>query len=371
MQYSLGNNIPQGGIIGYQAPQTLANANLVPQRKNEFEIGLDLNLFQNILDLSFTYYNSNTNNQIVDIAVAPSTGFFRNTVNAGSINNSGIELDLNISPFKTLNSKFNWDIGVVFNKNVQKLTSLTGDLEEYQLESGWSGLTLRAPLDEPFAMYGTAFRKNENGDYIINASTGLKEVESGQKLGNIAPDWTMGINNSFTYKGFNLNFLLDIKQGGVLFSGTTASLRSRGLAIETLENRGETFIDTGVNEIIADDGSVSYVENTTAVASQEDYWGNQASTSNTEGNVFDASYVKLREVALSYSLPSKFLENTFFSNIQFGIEGRNLWIIKDHVPHIDPEVNFFGSGGPGAGATVEFASAPSTRSIGFNLKLNF
>ena len=369
VQYSLSNNVPQGGIIGFQAPRTLPNANLKPQRKKEFEVGLDLKLFRNIVDLKFTYYNSDTKDQLINVDVPRSTGFFRKAVNAGSVNNAGIEVDLNISPLKTLNTDLKWDIGVIFNKNTQKVESLAEGLQEFQLQSGWSGLTIKAAPGEEFGLYGTAFKTNDQGQYIINKATGLKEVVANQRLGNTAPDWTMGINNSLNYKGFNLSFLVDIKEGGTLFSGTTASLRGAGLAQETLANRGESFVDTGVNEITATDGTVTYETNTTAVQNQEEYWGNQSSTSNTEGNIFDASYIKLREVALSYSLPSKYLEDKFFTGIRFGVEARNLWIIQDHVPHIDPEVNFFGTGGPGA--TVEFASVPSVKSVGFNVRLTF
>ncbi|RLK06663.1 SusC/RagA family TonB-linked outer membrane protein [Tenacibaculum discolor] len=369
VQYSLSNNIPQGGIIGFQAPRTLPNANLKPQRKKEYEVGLDLRLFRNIVDLKFTYYNSDTEDQLIAVDVPLSTGFFRKSVNAGSVNNSGIELDLNISPLKTLNTDLKWDIGVTFNKNKQKVESLAEGLQEFQLQSGWSGLTIKASPGEEFGLYGTAFKRNDEGEYIINKATGLKEVVANQRLGNTAPDWTMGINNSFNYKGFNLSFLVDIKEGGTLFSGTSASLRSSGLAYETLTNRGESFVDAGVNEVTAPDGTVTYEENTTPVQNQEEYWGNESATSNTEGNIFDASYIKLREVALSYSLPSKFLEDKFFTGIRFGVEARNLWIIQDHVPHIDPEVNFFGTGGPAA--TVEFASVPSIKSVGFNVKLTF
>ncbi len=368
VQYSLNNNIPQGGIIGFQAPRILPNAELKPQRKKEYEFGLDLRLFKNIVDFKFTYYNSNTEDQLINIDVPLSTGFYEKAINAGVVNNKGIEIDLNISPFRNISENFRWDIGVTFNKNKQKVKSLIEGLNEFQLQSGWSGLTIKAAPGEEFGLYGTAFRKDDDGNYIINADTGLKEVESSQRLGNISPEWTAGINNSFSYKGLNLSFLIDIKEGGTLYSGTTAALRSSGLVAETLANRGETFIDTGVNEV-NDNGNISYTTNTTPVKSQEDYWGNQSAVANTQGNIFDASYVKLREVALSYTIPRKLIENTGFSNIRFGIEGRNLWIIEDHVPHIDPEVNFFGAGGPPA--TIEFNSVPSIKSIGFNVQLTF
>ncbi|NJX14789.1 SusC/RagA family TonB-linked outer membrane protein [Tamlana crocina] len=369
VQFSLSNTLPQGGIIGFEAPRTLPNANLKPQRKKEYEVGLDLRLFQNILDIGFTYYNSDTSDQLINIDVPLSTGFFRKTLNAGVVNNTGIELDVNISPFKNMETNFSWDLGVVFNQNTQKVTSLVEGVDEFQLQSGWSGLTIKASPGQEFGLYGTRFKKNEDGDYIINASTGLKEVETAKRLGNVAPDWTMGINNSFRIKNFGFGFLIDVKQGGTLYSGTTAVLRGSGLVAETLANRGETFIDTGVNEVTDNGGNVTYVENTTPVQNMEEYWGHQSATSNTEGNIFDASYIKLREVNFFYNVPSKLIERTGLSSLRFGVEARNLWIIDDHVPHIDPEVNFFGTGGPAA--TVEFSSVPSVKSVGFNVNLTF
>lgn len=369
VQFSLSNNLPQGGIIGYEAPRVLPNADLKPQRKKEFELGFDLRLFKNIATVGFTYYNSNTSDQLIDIAVPESTGFFNKTLNAGVVNNKGVELDVNISPFINSKTDLKWDLGIVFNQNQQTVTSLVEGLDEFQLESGWSGLTIKAAPGEEFGLYGTKFQTNEDGEYIINADTGLKEVETNQRLGNTAPDWTMGINNSFTYKNFGLGFLLDIKHGGTLYSGTTATLRAAGLAKETLANRGETYIDAGVNKITAQDGSVTYTENTTPVVSMEEYWSHQSATSNTEGNIFDASYVKLREVSFYYNVPSKLLARTGITSLKLGVEARNLWIIDDNVPHIDPEVNFFGAGGPGA--TVEFASVPSVKSLGFNVNLTF
>ena len=178
------------------------------------------------------------------------------------------------------------------------------------------------------------------------------------------PDFTMGINNTFTYKGVTLSFLIDIRHGGSLYSETVANLRSSGLAAETIAHREDaSFIEPGV--ILQDDGT--YRPNDVPVKSMQDYWQHISNSSNNEGNIYNASFVKLREVQLSYSFPRKWFKSFFVKSLDLGFEARNLWIIKDHVPHIDPEANFFGPSQIGGG--VEFNSIPSTRSFGFNVRL--
>ena len=177
----------------------------------------------------------------------------------------------------------------------------------------------------------------------------------------------LGINNSFSFKGFNLSFLVDIRQGGSIYSNTAATVRSTGLGIETLGNREQIFIDKGVS--VDDDGKST--PNTVPVQSMQDFWAQNFQTQNTEANIFDASYVKLRELRLSYSLPPKIFNRglKFVKGVELGLEGRNLWIIHDNVPHIDPEVNFFANSAVGEG--VEFNSVPSTRTLGFNVRFKF
>ena len=178
----------------------------------------------------------------------------------------------------------------------------------------------------------------------------------------------MGISNNFSYKGISLGFLVDIRQGGVFYSGTVAALRSSGMVVETEANRGGSFIDKGVNAVTAN-GQTTYVPNNTPVQSMQDFWARYSATSNTEGNVFDASYAKLRSVNLSYVFPKNVILKNIIRSLELGLEGRNLWLIKSFVPHVDPEMNFFGNGSNGDG--VEFNSFPTTRSLGVNLKIKF
>ena len=365
-QYGLGGTFPFGDIAtAFTVPRVIPSANLKPQNQRSFEIGTNLKFFKNRAYIDFTYYNVLTSNQIISLDIPLSTGYFAKKVNLGAIANKGIELAVGVTPVKTRN--IDWTVDVNFAKNeqiVEKLVEEKPDLI-YNLASGWSGLQTQARKGETFGLYGTKWKRNPDGEFIINKNTGLREVETGKFIGNIYPDWTMGINNSFTFYGVNLGFLVDIRQGGVMFSSTAASVRASGRAVETLENRDRIFIDKGV----IDNGDGTYRPNDVPVQSMQDFWGWYSSVSNTEGSVFDASYVKLREVRLSYTLPASWIKGLALQRAELGLEGRNLWIIKSHVPHIDPEANMFGTNS--VAEAIEFNSVPSTKSIGFNARLTF
>jgi TonB-linked SusC/RagA family outer membrane protein len=366
VQYSQSGTFPHAGIgTAFTVPRIFPNPNLKPQNQRSFEIGSNMKFLGNRLTVDFTYYDMLTSDQIISLDVPLSTGYFSKKVNIGAVSNKGIEVSLGIVPIKT--KDFTWNLDVNFSKNKQVVEELVKDKPDliYNLASGWAGLQIQAKAGESFGLYGTKWKRNADGEFIINANTGLREIETGKFIGSIYPDWTMGIANSFNYKGFNLSFLIDIRQGGVIYSSTAASLRSGGLAKETLANRGSIFIDKGV---IAN-GDGTYRANDIPVQSMQDFWGQYSASANTEGSVFDASYIKLREISFSYSLPSKLVKKLNIQGVEFGVEARNLWIIKDHVPHIDPESNMYGSNSAAEG--VEFNGVPSTKSIGFNLKLKF
>ncbi|GAA4803986.1 SusC/RagA family TonB-linked outer membrane protein [Olivibacter ginsenosidimutans] len=366
LQYvsSSANIFPIGNITtAFTGPRILPNDQLKPQRQFSHEFGADLKFLDNRIGLDFTYYNTITKDNLIPIDVAISTGYFSKYVNAGSIRNTGFEVALNLVPVRT--TDFSWSITGNFSRNKQRVVELIEGVNLYSVASGWSGLQIQAEVGESLGLYGTAFLRDEaTGQYLIDGESGLKIAGDVKRFGSIYPDWMLGINNEFRYKGFTLSGLIDIRHGGVFYSGTVSDLRASGMAFETGGDR-TPIVDKGLVE----QGDGSLVENTTPVKSMQDYWGNQAKSDNTEGNVFDASYVKLREVMLSYSLPAKLFKRNIIKGAQIGLEARNVWLIKSHVPHVDPELNFFGAGSVGEG--VEFNSMPSTRSIGFNVRLSF
>lgn len=361
------NVFPFGPITtAFTGPKTLPLENLKPQKINTFEIGTDLSFLDNRIGLNFTYYNTVTKQQIVRITVPTSTGYFANNTNIGQVRNKGIEAALNLVPVRS--KSFTWSVDVNFAKNKQVVEELYPGLETYNMSSGWSNLNISAHKGETFGLYGNGWLRDDDGNIVINPQNGLRKVTQNVRLGDIYPDWTMGVNNNFNYKGFGLSFLVDIRQGGVMYSGTVANLRTLGLAEETAVNREGRFVDKGV--IVGADGKST--PNTIPVQSMQDFWTQFAATGNTEGNVFDASFVKLREIRFSYALPGKLLGNQkTVKGIELGLEARNVWIIKSHVPHIDPELNFFGASSSVVGEGVEFNSVPSTRSWGVNLRASF
>ena len=175
----------------------------------------------------------------------------------------------------------------------------------------------------------------------------------------------MGIGNTFSYKGLSLSFLLDIRYGGVMYSGTVQQLRTSGLAEETLGNDRAEIIDKG---FVYKDGQNTGEKNTKAITPYQ-FWNTNYDKSITEANVFDATFIKLREIVLAYQMPKKWFEHCFIGSLSVGFEARNLWLIKSNVPHIDPEASIFGPSSVGPG--IEYAGIPSTRSYGFNIKLTF
>ena len=356
-----GGKFPHGGLLGYAIPGRYPDPNLKPQNQSAFEIGADLRLFNGRITIDATYYRNMTTNNIADIDAPNSTGYFYFKKNAGKILNKGVELMVGLTP---VHNQVKWDINLNFAANRQTVKELDPSVDMLNLTSGWSGLQVKAAVGEPFSLYGVGWERDPDGNILINASNGSRLTSStAVNLGKIAPDWTLGIGNTLSFKGLSLGFLIDIRQGGVMYSGTVSNLRTSGQAKETLLNDRMPIIDQGV--VQQADGT--YIPNTTLIKPY-DYWQNYK-VGNTEANIFDASYVKLRELTLNYNLPGKWFDKCFIKKVSVGIEGRNLWIIKSHVPHIDPEMSFFSPGE--VGSSVEFASIPTTRSFGFNLKFDF
>jgi TonB-linked SusC/RagA family outer membrane protein len=351
------NNTGFGNQAGL--PNTQFNPNLKAETVTGVEFGLDARMFKNRLRFSATYYNQESKDLLVPIQVSASTGFTSIWDNVADMKNDGVEIQLGGTVIKK--DDFTLDIDLNWAKNNNEVTSL-GELDSYILGGQW-GVTLQARPGQPYGtLVGRDFQRTPDGQVVY--SNGLPVIDSSQKeIGNIAPDWTGGANFSMRYKDFSLSFLIDAKMGGDVHSMTYAWGRYAGTLSETLIGRETGLVGNGVMS----DGNGGFVTNNVVVAAKA---FNQASYSNSieSSSIFDASYVKLRQVSIGYSLPSRFLDKTAVQGVKLSIVGRNLAILYKNAPHIDPETGFSSSNG---NQGQEFGQYPSARNIGFNLNIKF
>jgi len=348
------------------------NPDLKPETTTSTELGTELAFLKNRVRLDLSLYDINSINQILSVDVSPSTGYKKQLVNAGKINNKGLEIQLGVTPLKK--EDFQWDINVNFATNKSKVVELdeAGLLQSYTIGSSGTVQVLAA-VGKPYGtLYGTGFLRNEAGRLIVNADGTPATDPVNHYFGKFTPDWLGGITNQFRYKNFDLSFLIDIKQGGKLYSGTNATGRGTGVLASTLPGRdaehgglsytvnGTTYDDGIIVDGVNADGS----ENTKVVSAQQYY---KTLYRTNEANVFDASYVKLREVKLGYQLPTHLISKIGFQGASFSLVARNLWIIHKNAPNIDPETAF----NTGNAQGLESLQLPTTRSFGFNLNLKF
>jgi len=364
-QYSLNNNFPFNGALAYSASNTIPDADLQPEEQTSYEFGLDLKLFKGRLGLDLSYFKSENENQIFNSPIPESTGFAFKTQNVGRVDQEGFEIAIDATPVRI--GDFSWNALMNFSLVESKVVRLIDDVERVIIASAFNSVQVVAVPGQEFQLFAFDHLRDEaSGRPIINPATGRRQAGEAKTFGSVLPDWTAGMVNTFSYKGFSLSATVDVKWGGVIKSSTVEGLQVGGLVTETLRNREGTFIDT---DGVLVDGAGNVTENNVPLLSAQDFWTSLNDNSVAAPYIFDASFVKLREVGISYTLPSKLLENTFIKGATFGVEGRNLALLYAKVPHIDPEASLFGSGADGFG--VERASIPSTRSIGFNVRLTF
>jgi TonB-linked SusC/RagA family outer membrane protein len=354
--YSLANN---GWGNQAQTPNFQFNPNLKPETVVGIEAGIDMNLFENRVRFAGTYYTKTSTDLLVPVQVSASTGYTSVWNNVAEMSNKGYELQLGATVVKT--NDFSFDIDFNFAQNKNKVESLKG-LDTYILGGQW-GVTLEARPGNAYGdLVGRGFEKDPNGNVIYE--NGLPVVQKTKKvLGNIAPDWTGGVNVALKYKDFDFSALVDAKVGGDVHSMTYAWGRYAGTLEESLIGRETGVVGNGVKS----DGNGGYVPNDVVVTAKE---FNQNSFGNTieESAIFDATYVKLRNMSIGYSLPKKFLKNTFVQDFKFSLIGTNLAILYKKAPHIDPETGFSSDNGEQG---QEFGQIPSTRSYGFNINVKF
>ena len=363
--YTFNQNFPYNGASAFGATNVIPPTNLRPQQQRSYEVGGEFRLLQNRVGLDLTYYNVRNYDQIVSLAVPQTTGFSARRLNVGEISNKGFEAQVNYTLLQRPKNGFKWDVNANYSRNRNIVEKLAPGLKEFSVTSGDGfGLFVVARPGTTFNLQGVGFlRDSASGQFIINPQNGLRISGPRRLLGNIYPDWIGGINNAFSYKSVSLSFLVDVRRGGVIASSTVSALRSSGTGAETSDRT--PFVQPGL--IRNADGTTR--KNDVPVSSVQAYWQNLDSSLSPENNVFDASFVKLRELQFSYKLPGRWASRMGVREAMWSLEGRNLWLISSKVPHIDPESNVLGTGLIGEG--IERNNIPSTRSIGTNLRLTF
>lgn len=361
---------PQASATGLNYNYTKNNSNLLPERSNSVEGGLELSFLQNRLSIDLTYYRTRTHDQILPVEVSTTTGYNYKYLNAGTMENKGIELMLTGTPVKTRD--FSWTIAFNFSSNRNKVVELYPGAENLKVGDYQSGITLNATLGDAF---GT-IRGNDfiytNGEKTVSTTNGryLKTTHYNAKIGNINPDWLGGINNSFRYKNFAASFLIDIRKGGDIFSLDMAYGLSSGLYEETA---GLNDLGNASRAPLADGGGIILPGVTSDGKKNEfralngyGFFGNTRMPA--KAFVYDGSYVKLRELMISYTVPQELVGKLgVFKGIELGLAGRNLWIISKNLPYADPEDTMGASNLQG----FQSGAYPAVKTVNFNLKLRF
>lgn len=356
---------PWGDTPLLNNPATLNNPNLKPETVTGLEFGLGAKFLGNKINLDVTYFDQTSRDLIVQLEVSPSSGYEAAWQNVGEIRNRGIEVQLGgneivrIGDF-TAGLRFNF---AKFNNEVIKVNNIDGDEGAIVLGGQWN-VDLQVREGHPYGvLFGPGLLRDAEGNVVHQ--NGLPAADPTYKiLGDIQPDWTGGVGLDLNFKGLMLNALVDAKMGGDVYSMTTTWGRTAGVLEETLLGRENGLVGDGVMQAGTDEaGNPIYVPNN-VVVSAEAYNHTAYSQNIAEPSVFDASYVKLRQVMLTYRLPNSVMGKLPFRDVTFGIVGRNLSLLYSKVPHVDPETAF-SSNDKDQG--LEFGQIPSTRSIGFNI----
>jgi len=350
------------------APNNVNNpGGLVPADNESVEGGLELAFFKNRVTLDAVVYNQVSHNNLITQPVAPSSGFQYSLANAGDVRNRGVELDLGIDVLKSKN--FNWHVGGNFTKNVSKVLDISSGVSSISIEQGFSDIGSYAIVGQPYGVfYGTAWARDpKNGKILVNADGTAQVSDQSKVIGNPNPKWLMNISNSFTFKGFNFSFLIDIRHGGDIWDGTVARLNRIGISAASA-NRNQTYIVDGE---YAPGTPNAGQKNTTPVSALYYYqtFTGDGGTSPfaVENAIEDGSWVRLRSVNLSYRF--NFLKKHPNSNINYlelGVSGRNLILITQYKG-VDPETSLTGAGSNISG--YDYFNNPGTKSFAINLRM--
>jgi len=345
-------------------PTTLPNANLKPEISSSTEAGLDLRFLQSRLNIDLTLYNNITRNQILEVPLDPTTGYTKAVLNAGKVRNRGIEVVITAQPVKFRN--FKWSTTVTWSKNQNRVLELAEGMGG-KMDLAYGGnATIQARVGGTTGdLYGFGFVRSPEGAVVYNADGLPARPADIQYIGNAYADWKAGWRNEFSYKSFRFSFLFDGQYGGIIYSQTHHKMTEQGKLKHTLRGREENYIIG--DGVVFDAANNKYIPNTKKVL-PVDYYVEYYRRANVEANSFDASYLKLREARLEYSIPTKALGRSFVKGASFAIYGRDLLMITS-FPIFDPETAALNGSTLMPG--VEMGQMPSTRTMGVNLTFKF
>ena len=376
--YSVGSPYMGQGLM--ELPTVLYDSNLKPEFTKEVEAGLELKFFAGRIGLDATYYNRVSDNQIGAKTLAPSSGYGSYVTNFGSIRNQGVELGLDLYPVMT--NDFKWSIYTTFTKNTSEILSLAEGVDKIYLGGDFSTPRPVLVVGQPYGVLeGTKLARTEDGTPLVDPSTGMyiNDTESGI-IGDPNPDFKMAMTNTFTYKGFTLSAMLDFQKGGCVYSSYLTDLLGRGVTKDTEDRLGGRILpgvygNANTLEPVLD-ANGNTIKNTTTMTESDLYFSDGtystfAINSCDEVAVYDATVLRLREVALSYRFPNRLANKLHLSGLELSIVGRNLWYWAPNVPkfsNYDPVVNSYGETNVQG---IDYTSAPSTRRFAFNIKVTF
>lgn len=368
------------------------NENLKPETTRSTEVGLEATFFKNRLHFDVAYYNTNSFDQILEIKTTAGSGYTSQLINAGKVNNRGIEIQLDGTPVQTEN--FKWNIAGNYSKNTSKVDILDYEkqIQNYTIGSS-GGVDVLASVGQAYGtLYGIAYERDANGNIVVG-SNGLPQAATDKKvLGHYTPDYIAGITNTLTYKNLELSFLVDASVGGELFSGTNRVGNYTGVLAQTLPGRDAAngglnyYVTTGsdgkdVKNLVSggnapaglpvyDDGMIfkgvyaNGTPNTTVLSAQEYY---KASYNISEAYIYSSTFVKMREIKLTYNVNKSLVRKLGLQSASITAAGRNLFFIYKEVPNIDPETAY----NTGNAQGLEQYSLPSTRNFSLNVNLKF
>jgi TonB-linked SusC/RagA family outer membrane protein len=358
-----------GSAVIFSVPNAKNNSELVPEKSKAYEVGLELAAFDSRLRADFSIYHRNTENQLFSVATSEATGYNSKVINGGEVENKGMELALSGEIIRS--GDFRWRTSVNWATNKSKVISLVDGVENLTLASYQGGISVNATVGQPFGVLrGTGF-EYLNGERVVDAN-GYYVAVADQVIADPNPDWFGGITNTLTYKGLAFSFLIDVQQGGDVYSldmhyGQGTGVLAHTVGINDLGNPIRNTLADGGGVIlpgVKEDGTPNDVRARADYFGGIYYWGN-SSRNPGQLTVYDASFVKLREVTLTYRLPVDLV--SFAQSIDLSFVGRNLWIIHKNVPYADPE------SGLGAGNAQGYLSGsyPTVKTYGFKVDVSF